>query len=220
MRNPYELYAGLRYTRAKRRNHFISFISLASMLGIGLVNVMIGAWLNSKLTADWGVFEFIVPQIFRGSGFLLCMFSMTNIALGTLPASEVKNASGLYNVMRNIGGALGLALINTLINERTWLHWQMLDESVRASHRPVQEMLANGQALTGSQTGALSLLAQQMQQQVAVMTFGDMFALVAMLMASVLLLLPLMARSPALRRSSAIRPSTSALPVSAPEIRR
>ena len=36
MRNPYELYAGLRYTRAKRRNHFISFISLASMLGIGL----------------------------------------------------------------------------------------------------------------------------------------------------------------------------------------
>ncbi|TAM33338.1 MAG: lipoprotein-releasing system transmembrane subunit LolC, partial [Nevskiaceae bacterium] len=36
MRNPYELYAGLRYTRAKRRNHFISFISLASMLGIAI----------------------------------------------------------------------------------------------------------------------------------------------------------------------------------------
>jgi lipoprotein-releasing system permease protein len=36
MRQPYELFAGLRYTRAKRRNHFISFISLASMLGIGI----------------------------------------------------------------------------------------------------------------------------------------------------------------------------------------
>src|SRR5262250_1529352 len=36
MRNPYELYAGLRYTRAKRRNHFISFISLASMICIAL----------------------------------------------------------------------------------------------------------------------------------------------------------------------------------------
>ena len=36
MRNPYELYAGLRYTRAKRRNHFISFISLASMFGIAI----------------------------------------------------------------------------------------------------------------------------------------------------------------------------------------
>ena len=36
MRNPYELFAGLRYTRAKRRNHFISFISLASMLGIAI----------------------------------------------------------------------------------------------------------------------------------------------------------------------------------------
>src|SRR5690349_2468231 len=36
MHNPYELFAGLRYTRAKRRNHFISFISLTSMLGIAL----------------------------------------------------------------------------------------------------------------------------------------------------------------------------------------
>jgi lipoprotein-releasing system permease protein len=36
MRHPYELFAGLRYTRGKRRNHFISFISLASMLGIGI----------------------------------------------------------------------------------------------------------------------------------------------------------------------------------------
>lgn len=166
-------------------------ISHKAMLGMGLVNVMIGAWLNSKLTADWGVFEFIVPQVFRGSGFLLCMFSMTNIALGTLPAAEVKNASGLFNVMRNIGGALGLALVNTLINERSWLHWQMLDESLRASHRPVQEMLARGHAITGSESGALALLAQQMQQQVAVMTFGDLFALIAMLMAGVLLLLPL-----------------------------
>ncbi|MBA4286698.1 MAG: MFS transporter [Xanthomonadaceae bacterium] len=166
-------------------------ISHKTMLGIGLVNVMIGAWLNSRLTADWSAFEFVVPQIFRGSGFLLCMFSMTNIALGTLPPGEVKNASGLFNVMRNIGGALGLALVNTLINERSWLHWQMLDEAVRASHRPVQDMLAHGRAITGSESGALSLLTQQMQQQVAVMTFGDMFALIAMLMASVLLLLPL-----------------------------
>lgn len=166
-------------------------ISHKTMLGLGLVNVMIGAWLNSKLTADWSVAEFIVPQIFRGSGFLLCMFSMTNIALGTLPLSEVKNASGLFNVMRNIGGALGLALVNTLINERSWLHWQMLDESLRASHRPVQDMLATGRAITGSETGALSLLSQQLQQQVAVMTYSDMFALVAMLMGTVLLLLPM-----------------------------
>src|SRR3546814_14127857 len=36
MRNPYELFAGLRYTRAKRRNHFISFISAASMIGIAV----------------------------------------------------------------------------------------------------------------------------------------------------------------------------------------
>ncbi len=170
-------------------------LSLKTMLAIGICSVSIGAWLNSRLTADWSVVEFIVPQIFRGSGLLLCMFSMTSMALGTLPMSEVKNASGLFNVMRNIGGAIGLALINTLINERSWLHWQMLSESVRGSHPPVREMLAAGQTITGSEAGAMSLLMRQMQQQVAVMTYGDMFALVSMMMASVLLVLPLI-RSP------------------------
>jgi len=167
------------------------FIKPKTMLAIGICNVSLGAWLNSRLTADWSVMEFIVPQIFRGNGFLFCMFSMTNIALGTLPPSEVKNASGLFNVVRNIGGALGLALVNTLIHERSWLHWQMLSESVRPGDPQVQAMLATGRAVTGSEAGAMSLLTQQMQQQVAVMTYGDMFALVAMTMASVLLILPL-----------------------------
>ena len=49
---------------------------------------------------------------------MICMVPINNIALGTLPPDRIKNASGLYNLTRNLGGAVGLAVINTLLNNR------------------------------------------------------------------------------------------------------
>ena len=45
---------------------------------------------------------------------MFVMLPVNQLALGTLPPAAVKNASGLYNLMRNLGGAVGLALINTI----------------------------------------------------------------------------------------------------------
>ncbi|WP_293003181.1 DHA2 family efflux MFS transporter permease subunit [Nevskia sp.] len=168
----------------------LKVISLRTMVALGLSLAATGAWLNGHLTADWGALQFALPQVLRGSGFLLCFFSMTNIALGTLPPAELKNASGLFNVMRNIGGAIGLASVNSLINSRTWLHWQMLGESVQADHPAVRDAMTAGRALTGSDAGAMSLIARQMQQQVAVMTYSDMFTMIAGVLLVALLLLP------------------------------
>ena len=52
------------------------------------------------------------------------------LALGTLPPERVKNASGLFNLMRNLGGAVGLAVINTVLNKRWDLHLERLREAV------------------------------------------------------------------------------------------
>ena len=48
------------------------------------------------------------PQVFRGVGLMFAIIPVTNTALGTLPVERVKNASGLFNLMRNLGGAIGL----------------------------------------------------------------------------------------------------------------
>ena len=45
---------------------------------------------------------------------MYCFLPINSLALGTLPPEEVKNASGLYNLTRNLGGAIGLAVANTL----------------------------------------------------------------------------------------------------------
>jgi DHA2 family multidrug resistance protein len=167
------------------------------VLALGLVLVSAGTWINARLTADWGQAEFFVPQLVRGSGLLLCFFPLISIAMGTLPADEVKNASGLYNVTRNIGGAIGLALVNTLINARTWLHWQMLDENLRAGRPVVREALAGMRSVAGGALGGdgaqagLAMLARQMRQQVAAMTYGDLYAMLATMITASALLLPL-----------------------------
>jgi DHA2 family multidrug resistance protein len=172
-------------------------IGIRTMLAIGIINLSLGTALCMNVTADWGFWQFALPQVLRGNGLLFCMFPMTNIALGTLPVHELKNASGLFNVMRNIGGAIGLALINTLINARSWLHWQMLGESVRDDRPAVREALGgmaaaarNGIGGDGAQAGT-AMLMHQMQQQVAVQTFGDLFLMLALMMATTMLLLPL-----------------------------
>ena len=75
------------------------------------------------------------PQVFRGVGLMLWMVPINNLALGTMPPQKIKNASGLFNLMRNLGGAVGLALINTLLDKRMDLHLERLRESVTWGRR-------------------------------------------------------------------------------------
>ncbi len=62
------------------------------------------------------------PQVVRGAAIMLCLLPPTRLALGALQASQVPDASGLFNLMRNLGGAIGLALIDTVIYSRAPMH--------------------------------------------------------------------------------------------------
>jgi MFS transporter, DHA2 family, multidrug resistance protein len=70
--------------------------------------------------------QMIWPQALRGFGLMFCLLAPTRIALGHLPQEHVPNASGLYNLMRNLGGAIGLALIDTIIYGTAEKHGQKL----------------------------------------------------------------------------------------------
>src|SRR5665213_1449770 len=70
------------------------------------------------------------------------MVPINNLALGTMPAQRIKNASGLFNLTRNLGGAVGLALINTLLDKRMDLHIARLHEAVSWGRASVGETMA------------------------------------------------------------------------------
>ena len=92
------------------------------IIAFGLIMFAIGSYQMTWITRDYDFYELLVPQILRGIGMMCAMVPTNNIALGTLAPERVKNASGLFNLMRNLGGAVGLAVINTVLNERTDLH--------------------------------------------------------------------------------------------------
>lgn len=85
------------------------------MMMIGFLGFAAGTWTVTGLTADWDFHELLIPQILRGCSLMLCMVPINNLALGTLPPALLKNASGLFNLTRNLGGAVGLAVINTIL---------------------------------------------------------------------------------------------------------
>ncbi|MFV9874936.1 MAG: hypothetical protein AB8U25_00740 [Rickettsiales endosymbiont of Dermacentor nuttalli] len=73
--------------------------------------------INTNLTTESGLGDLFWPQAIIGFSLMFCFLPITTISLGTLPKSEIKNASGLYNLMRNLGEAIGLALNNTWLQD-------------------------------------------------------------------------------------------------------
>ena len=148
------------------------------MLMAGFLSFAVGTWWMTYLTGDWDFDELLWPQIFRGVGLMLAIVPINNIALGTLPPDRVKNASGLYNLMRNLGGAVGLAAIYTFLNDRTDLHLARLHEALNAGYRPALEMLDNlATRFSGSDAKVMALkrLLLMTHQQGVVMAFADVF---------------------------------------------
>ena len=166
----------------------------------GFAFFALGTWWMTSLTRDWDFWELLWPQIFRGVGLMLAMVPINNVALGTLAPERVKNASGLYNLMRNLGGAVGLAGIYTFLNDRTDLHIARLHENFTFAHRPAVEALNNMAARLGSYGSdasamALKQMTQLVHRQGAVMAFADVFfaltlLFVALAVASVLVKKP------------------------------
>ncbi|ATO19125.1 MFS transporter [Acinetobacter sp. LoGeW2-3] len=89
---------------------------------VGLFLAGIGIWMNSYLSIH-SDFEFMFwPQVFRGIGLMICLIVVSHLAMSTLDVGKVSDASGIYNLMRNIGGAVGLAIINSSLDWFTALH--------------------------------------------------------------------------------------------------
>jgi len=161
-------------------------VDLRILMAAGFTSFAVSAWMLTGMTADWDFTQLLLPQILRGVGLMLCMVPINNLALGTLPPQRLKNASGLFNLTRNLGGAVGLAVINTVLNHRHAFHYERLSEHVTWSNpealRQLGAMAGNNAAhgLDASRA-ALSQMAGRVAQQASVMSFIDVFHLFSLL---------------------------------------
>ena len=92
-------------------------------IGLGL------SFLQSRV-ADYD--EMFWPQALRGVAIMFCLLPPTQLALGALTAAQVPDASGLFNLMRNLGGTIGIAVIDTILYGRTIGHGEALRDRLIA----------------------------------------------------------------------------------------
>jgi DHA2 family multidrug resistance protein len=171
------------------------------MLIAGFVCFAIGTYWLTSLTKDWDFWELFWPQVLRGVGLMLAIIPINNISLGTLAPELVKNASGLYNLMRNLGGAVGLAALTTLLNDRTDLHLARLHEAVTWSRPPALEALNNLTQRFSSYGNEAQLMAVKqlnaiVHRQGVVMAFADVFLVLTLLFLALAALAIVMKRPP------------------------
>jgi DHA2 family multidrug resistance protein len=149
------------------------------IIAAGLIIFGLGSWQMTWITRDYDFYELLVPQILRGIGMMLAMVPTNTISLGTLPPDRVKNASGLFNLTRNLGGAVGLAVINQVLNERTDLHIARLQERVTWGNATATETLnmftQRLQGMGDAALMAMKQLSQIVHRQAVVMGYGDAF---------------------------------------------
>jgi DHA2 family multidrug resistance protein len=155
-------------------------INIRLMTGTGIVLIALSCVLDSSLTVATGGGDFTVTQFLRGFGQILASMPLNQSALAAVPIENASDASGLFNMARNLGGSIGLALMGALIDQRTQLHVERINESVTANSPRAAELMQS----MGGANGSLSIraaaqIAAEVFRQATVLTYSDCFWMLA-----------------------------------------
>ncbi|KKB63790.1 DSBA oxidoreductase [Robbsia andropogonis] len=153
----------------------------------GVILFGISCLLDTSLTAQSVGHDFTYSQLMRGFGQMLALMPLNQAAMAAVTREQAGEASGMYNMARNLGGSVGLALIGIFLDRRTVLHDNILREavtnnSVLANARidgNAASFMAQGSDAAHAHMQALSQFAQQIHVQATVMTYAETFFLLA-----------------------------------------
>jgi DHA2 family multidrug resistance protein len=155
---------------------------------VGLVLFAASCMLDIDLTAQSVGHDFFWSQLIRGVAQILAMMPLNQASMAAVSREDSGDAAGLYNMARNLGGSVGLAIIGTVIDRRTTFHTAMIRESLTGNSVLGQERIASSAASWFAQTGdmayarmrAVGQIAVQIQQQATVMTYSETFFLLGL----------------------------------------
>jgi len=165
------------------------------MAGLGLF--ALSMWDFSPITHDWGAKELLLPQALRGMAQQLAVPPTVTLTLGALAQSRLKQASGLFNLMRNLGGAIGIAACATLLNDRTNLHFTRLAEHLNSTNENLNQWLSNvgaslGQMGLEGNAAALRQLWNLTYREAQTQTYADAFLAIMVCFIVATAMVPLM----------------------------
>ncbi|WP_241659717.1 DHA2 family efflux MFS transporter permease subunit [Sphingomonas glacialis] len=174
------------------------------LIGVGLTGFAFSLWLTSHIASNWGFAELLVPQTVRGLFVMLCIVPSVNLALSGFVGQELRAASGLFNLMRNLGGAIGIATVNTWLQDNTRTQAARFGEALGVNARAAQDMTADiarrMAVITPDPDRALLMaqatIARLVGRESLTIAFAEVFHIMAILFVVALVLVPF-CKSPA-----------------------
>jgi DHA2 family multidrug resistance protein len=169
---------------------------LVITVGLGLFAASL--WMMSFVTPDWGFGALLWPQALRGFAIMLCIVPSVGMALNGFGMAELRSASGLFNLMRNLGGAVGIAVVNTWLADNARIQTARMGESLGAAHRHAPDVLATLAQRLAAVTPdparaadmARALFARIVARQALTSSFEEVFRLMAWMFLAALVLVP------------------------------
>jgi MFS transporter, DHA2 family, multidrug resistance protein len=163
-------------------------MSARLLTGLGFALFSLGLALSAFQTRATDFEEMVLPQVLRGIAIMLCLLPPIRIALGHLSPQAVANASGLFNLMRNLGGAIGIALIDTVLYGRGPAIGEQLGQALargdvaaaRTVGLPIDRFLAHIPGAEVSPT-TLAFVRAAVERQAIVQVVNEAWALIAAL---------------------------------------
>jgi DHA2 family multidrug resistance protein len=165
---------------------------LATGLTIGAFTLL---WL-SQLNLQAGYWDIFWPQLLQGAGMSLLFVPLTTVAMDAIPRERMGNATSLFNLMRNVGGSIGIAMTGTMLSRRQQAAGSLFGSNLTPFNPTSQNLftqtraafMAAGADVVTATNRAYAALAGMVQRQAAMVSFVGLFQLLGVMF---LLLLPL-----------------------------
>ena len=168
------------------------------LMMLGLASFGLSMWSYSFITHDWGADQLLIPQILRGLPQVFAVAPAVNLGLGSLPPERLKYASGLFNMMRNLGGAVGIALCGAILNARTNFHFVAIASNLTPANGAMTRLMGESAARYGAIPGSLQTghaaatkrLWQLAYREASTLAYADAFLVIMIVLVIATLLVP------------------------------
>jgi DHA2 family multidrug resistance protein len=169
------------------------------MVALGLAFFAASCFVDVSLSPDSSGSDFALSQLLRGVGQILSMMPLNQASMAAIGPQNAADGAGIYNMARNLGGSIGLALSGIFIDQRSAVHSATIRESVTANSllgqaRLVADGVAHGLDAATAKLRAVAQLSAQIQRHALVMTYGDCFWLLGMALLAIVPIVLLLRR--------------------------
>jgi DHA2 family multidrug resistance protein len=158
---------------------------------IGLMIFAYSCFMNTAMSPDYAGDQLWIPNIVRAIGQAMVLTPLTSVTTGGIAPQDAAAASGISNMLRNLGGAIGTAVLATVITKREQFHSNIIGQSVTLGREEVRNRIAD---LTGyfmnhgvpdpaaAHQQAVIALGKTVKHQALVMGFSDTFAVIGIVL--------------------------------------